>query len=260
MRSVLIQDFIDFLRGAGHSGSERKKWVKRHRENDTTIVIGDSHTYFFSGQEVIRPRKIAYHHGVINSSENLLPEFSPVHIGPVLAYNSNKYGTKTRGREKVDYLIKKRMIARGARVLFCYGEIDVRNHVVRQADHQGIAVERVVDEVLVNYLSFLVSMRDEGLRVACWGPTPSFPDTEKPNDELPAHGDEITRNKAILYFNEQLKKMCQQNGFIFASIAEKLIDEQGRIKPDYFVDGCHLGQKAWLLVDKKDIFNVDVVL
>jgi len=249
MRSVLIQDFIDFLRGAGHSGIERKKWVKRHRENNSIIVIGDSHTYFFSGQEVIRPRKIGYHHGVINSSENLLSEFSPVHIGPVLAYNSNKYGTKTRGREKVDYLIKKRMIERGARVLFCYGEIDIRNHVVRQAENQGIAMERVVDKVLANYLSFLVSMKEEGFRVACWGPTPSFPDTEKPSDELPSHGDEITRNKATLYFNERLENLCQQNNLVFVSIAEKLIDERGRIRQDYFVDGCHLSHKAWSLVD-----------
>jgi hypothetical protein len=251
MRIVLIQDFIDFLRGAGHSGIDRKKWVKRHKENNTLIVIGDSHTYFFSGQAVIRPRKIGYHHGVINSSENLLPEFSPIHIGPVLAYNSNKYGTKTRGREKMDYLIKKRMIERGARVLFCYGEIDIRNHVIRQADHQGIAMECVVDKVLANYLSFLVSMRDEGFRVACWGPTPSFPDAAKPSDEFPSHGDEITRNKATLYFNKQLKKLCQQNNLRFVSIAENLIDERGRTREDYFADGCHLSQKAWSLVAKE---------
>jgi hypothetical protein len=336
MRIVFIQDSIDFFRGAGHSGIERKKWVKRHKENNTIIVIGDSHTYFFSGQEVIRPRKIGYHYGAINSSENLLPEFSPIHIGPVLAYNANTYGTKTRGREKVDYLIKKRMIERGDRVLFCYGEIDVGNHVVRQAvrtqqdsnviypprpaatppeegnekrlcdpfqrrggfeisseeagsdrpneipsegvvpsrpneipsvgevperrggftssgkcSNQEIAIERVVDKVLANYLSFLVSMRDKGFRVACWGPTPSFPDTEHPSDAFPAHGGEITRNKATLYFNEQLKNLCQQNDLVFVSIAEKLIDERGRIRYDYFVDGCHLNQKVWSLVTEE---------
>jgi hypothetical protein len=251
MRSVFIQDTIDFFRGAGHSGFERKKWIRQHKDNRTTIVIGDSHTYFFSGQEVIRPRKIGYHYGAINSSENLLLEFSPIHIGPVLAYNANTYGTKTRGREKVDYLIKKRMIERGARVLFCYGEIDVRNHVVRQASNQGIAMECVVDKVLANYLSFLVSMRDKGFRVACWGPTPSFPDTERPSDAFPAHGGEITRNKATLYFNEQLKNLCQQNDLVFVSIAEKLIDERGRIRQDYFVDGCHLNQKVWSLVTEE---------
>ncbi len=251
MRIVLIQDLIDFLRGAGHSGIERKKWVKRHKENDTIIVIGDSHTYFFSGQEVIRPRKIAYHHGVINSSENLIPEFSPIHIGPVLAYNSDKYGTKTRGREKVAYLIKKRVIERGARVLFCYGEIDIRNHVVHRASNQGIAMERVVDKVLANYLSFLVSMREEGFRVACWGPTPSFPDAANPSDEFPVQGDETTCNKVTLYFNEQLKNLCQQNNLGFISITEKLIDERGRMRQDYFVDGCHLSQKAWSLVAKE---------
>ena len=107
----------------------------------------------------------------------------------------------------------------------------------------------MVDKVLANYLSFLLSMREEGFRVACWGPTPSFPDAEQPNDVFPVHGDEITRNKATLYFNEQLKNLCQQNNLIFVSIAEKLIDERGRIRQDYFVDGCHLSQKAWSLVD-----------
>ncbi|MFA5322580.1 MAG: hypothetical protein WC373_07870 [Smithella sp.] len=251
MRSVFVQDSIDFLRGTGHPGFERKKWIRRHKENDTIIAIGDSHAYFFSGQEVIRPKKIAYHHGAVNSSENLIPGFSPIHIGPVLAYNANKYRTKTRGREKVDYLIKKRLIERGAQVLFCYGEIDIRNHVVRQAGEQGIAVECVVDKILENYLSFLISMRESGLRVACWAPTPSFPDTEQPNDAFPAYGDETTRNRATLYFNEKLKKLCQQNRLIFVSIAEKLIDEHGRIKQDYFVDGCHLNQKAWSLVTEE---------
>jgi hypothetical protein len=248
MRVVFIQDSIDFFRGAGHSGLERKKWLRRHKENNTLIVIGDSHAYFFSGQEVIRPKKIAYHHGAISSSENLLPKFSPIHIGPVLAYNSNKYGTKTHGREKVDYLIKKRLIEPGAQVLFCYGEIDIRNHVVRQASAQGVPVECVVDKVLENYLAFLISMREKGFRVACWGPTPSFPDAEQPNAVFPVHGDEITRNKATLYFNGQLKNLCRQNSLIFVSIAEKLIDERGRIKRDYFFDGCHLGQNAWSLV------------
>jgi hypothetical protein len=254
MRIVFIQDIIDFFRGAGHSGLERKKWIRRHKENNTTVVIGDSHTYFFSGLEVIRPKKIAYHHGAISSSENLLPGFSPIHIGPVLAYNANTYGTKTRGREKVDYLIKKRMIEPSAQVLFCYGEIDIRNHVVRQAGAQGVSVESVVDKILQNYLSFLVSMRDKGFRVACWGPTPSFPDAEQPSEAFPVHGDEITRNRATLYFNGQLRNLCRQNSLGFVSIAEKLIDERGRIRCDYFVDGCHLSQKVWSLVTEEQ-FN-----
>lgn len=248
MRIVFFQDLIDFCCGKGHPSFERIKWSKRHKENNTIIVIGDSHTYFFSGHEFIRPRKIAYHHGVINSSENLLPAFSPIHIGPVLAYNANKYGTKTQGREKMDYLIKKQVIEQGARVMFSYGTIDIRSHVVRQAREHGISIEGMVDKVLTNYLSFLVAMREEGFRVACWGPTPSCPDAEKPSDEFPVCGDEITRNNATLYFNERLKSLCQQNNLSFVSIAEKLIDERGRIRRDYFVDEIHLSQKAWSLV------------
>jgi len=255
MRVTLIQDFIDFCRGKGCPSLERKKWIKRHSQNNSIIVIGDSHTYYFSGQEVIHPQKIAYHHGVINSSENLIPEFSPIHIGPVLAYNANKYETTTRGKEKIDYLISKKVIKRGDPLLFCYGEIDIRNHVVRQARDQGVELERVIDRVLANYLAFLVSMQKEGYQVACWGPTPSFPDREKPNKAFPTFGDEITRNKATLYFNERLKIVCLQSGIGFISIAEKVIDEHGRIKQDYFVDGCHLSQKAWALVAKEQVSN-----
>ena len=135
------------------------------------------------------------------------------------------------------------------------GEIDIRNHVVRQARDQGVAQERVLDRVLENYMSFLVSMREEGYRVACWGPTPSFPDREMPNEAFPTFGDEITRNKATLYFNERLKMLCHQSNMGFISIAEKVIDEQGRIKQDYLVDGCHLSQKAWALVAKEQFSN-----
>ena len=113
----------------------------------------------------------------------------------------------------------------------------------------------MVDKVLANYLSFLLSMRERGFRVACWGPTPSFPDAAKPSDEFPLHGDEITRNKATLYFNEQLKNLCRQNSLVFVSIAQKLIDAHGRVKRDYFFDGCHLGQNAWSLVDAETSFS-----
>jgi len=152
-------------------------------------------------------------------------------------------------------LVAKKVIKRGDPLLFCYGEIDIRNHVVRQARGQGVELERVLDRVLENYLAFLVSMQKEGYRVACWGPTPSFPDGENPNEALPTFGDEITRNSATLYFNERLNRLCQQSGLGFISIAEKLVDEQGRIRKEYFVDGCHLSQKGWALLEKEQVSN-----
>jgi hypothetical protein len=45
------------------------------------------------------------------------------------------------------------------------------------------------------------------------------------------------------------------NNIGFASIAAKLIDDRGRIRQNYFFDGCHLSQKAWPLVVQEPFAN-----
>ena len=66
----------------------------RRSSGDSEVIycIGDSHVSFFSGKDAIVPCWPF-------PSEDMIPFFRTFRLGPVLAYNLVKVGTKTRGRE-----------------------------------------------------------------------------------------------------------------------------------------------------------------
>ena len=125
-----------------------------------------------------------------------------------------------------------------------FGEIDCRVHVLRQAEKRGGDFRPVVDEIAANYLEFLKYAAQEH-PVYVWAAVPSQKDDEQDNPAFPRYGTELQRNAATKYFNCKMKTLCDENGFKFFSIFDKLIDSNGRTKSEYIADGCHLSQKAW---------------
>lgn len=91
-----------------------------HYRNDTIIVLGDSHVNFFSGNEHLSFLPIG--NDINTCLLNTQYLFTPLHIGPCLAYNCNKYHTTYRFREKVEYLCKN-FIKPGAVILCCLGKL-----------------------------------------------------------------------------------------------------------------------------------------
>lgn len=129
------------------------------------FVIGDSHVNFFSGHEKITWFPIIYNNQPIDircSPQPLIKNFFFFHLGPALAYNLNKYGTKTQAREKIDFLLNSGIIPKGSAILCAFGEIDLRVHVLKQAAEKNISFECVADEVLNNYMEFLTTLNNQG--------------------------------------------------------------------------------------------------
>jgi len=246
MKSKTVQYLIDLLMG-------RKRLVIVNNllydlKNLNTIkVIGDSHCNFFSGHELICFKKI--NKTGINNCNDLLDKFTTFHLGPALAYNLNKYNTQTQAREKVEYLIKSQLVPNNSTIICCFGEIDIRVHVLKQAKEQNKSIESVIHNILNNYLEFLLFLKQNN-SVYVWGPIPTQKDGLEENEYIkkyfPCYGTEIDRNKATMIFNQELKKICEENDIGFLSIFDKLIDENYHTKIDYIADGCHLSQKAWV--------------
>ena len=174
----------------------------------------------------------------------MVKNFSIYHLGPALAYNLNKYGTSTQAREKAEFLLKHRVIARGQPVMCVFGEIDCRVHVLRQAEKYGGDFRPVIDGITSNYLEFLQYVSREN-PIYVWGPVASQNDSVEIDTTYPRYGAEVERNKTTEYFNDRMKEICREHGFKFFSIFSSLIDSNYRTKYEYIADTCHLSQRAW---------------
>ncbi len=250
MRIAIFDDIINALRGKGHPFINRRNWVKRHVQHNTIVVIGDSHTLFFAGNDHLKGKKLGYCKGIINTADERVEQFSVIHLGPSLAYNTNKYGTTTRTLEKIDYLIKHRLLRPGDRVLCCFGEIDIRAHVMKHAGLNSGDYKSVTDTILSNYLDFLLNLRSKGLKVCCWGPSAQC----RANAEHSCRGTQVERNRATRYFIERLSALGDKNHFGVVSLFEEMVDKDLVTNEAYLLDGFHLNQKAMALLENKEFF------
>ena len=194
--------------------------------------IGDSHASFFSGYDRIQDEYPA-------RSENKYPFFISYRLGAVLAYSLCKLGTKEKGREKLLELTDQ--LEKGSVLLLCFGEIDCRVHLLKQAQLQQKKIEDTVTDCVHKYISVIEELRAKGFTVCIWNVIPS---SEAYNPEYPAFGTIQERNKVTKLFNLLLKDYTDKNGLPFISIFSNLIDEGMMTKKKYLFDGVHLGQLA----------------
>lgn len=226
--------------------------LKNKNKHKQIIVIGDSHSYFFSGNAILKSKPI-YHdeNGKITYGIGSDKRFCVLGLGSGLAYNVGKYNTTQRIQEKLDFL--DRHFFNSQESLICaFGEIDIRVHVFKHVDQEkNIGFDNVIDNILNNYISFLLKLKSNGKRVIVWGPIASQKDEWITNPEFPRAGNELERNMATYYFNTELEKLCKVNDIEYMSIFKYLIDEDGRTKEKYIFDQCHLGQNARIYLEKE---------
>jgi len=230
-----------FLTDELESGRFAKEAL-RHMQNKTTVVLGDSHVNFFSGSETLN------FHG-IGHDINCCPQindanFSVLHLGPCLAYQCIEPESSTNFWDKLNYLLDN-FIQPGSTLILCLGEIDLRAHVLKQAQKQGVTPEAIVDEIIERYSVLLGLLQQNGYTVYAWGPIASQPDSCPMDPAFPRYGLETERNKATAYFNAKLKEACTTLGVGCLSIFEQMVDEQYRTRMEYLSpDHCHLSQAA----------------
>lgn len=212
--------------------------------HECIFVIGDSHSRFFCGGN----RMLAHN---INGIEFYLPSlvpFYPIHIGPVLAYSLNKYGTSSKGREKFDFLLgrlnQESFIPPGSILLCAFGEIDIRVHILKEAARQRISYEYVVDKVIDNYMDFVQELMKD-YKIIIWGPVASQSDSVGIDPNFPRYGSERERNMVTRYFNLELRRVCTKIGVAFISVFSYLHDGQYMTRHEYYCDPVHLAPDAW---------------
>lgn len=209
-------------------------WL-RPRETARIHCIGDSHTSFFSGQSAMQPRWP-------DRSLDVWPFFRTYRIGPALAYNLCSTGTKSKGRERL-FDVLRRKIHVGERVLLCFGEIDCRAHLIRQSVTRGIPVADLAAECVARYFQVVREVRSLNYQVMIWNVIPPTITTCL-DCEFPVAGTFDERMAVTRVFNGLLLSHCEQEGIPFVSIFDSILNEAGIPDQRFFVDGIHLGPEA----------------
>ncbi len=216
-----------------------------HYKNKSTVVLGDSHVNFFSGNERLTFSSIG--HGI-----NLCPQvnnlnLTVLYLGSGLAYSCLKPDSRTQFSEKLAFL-KKEFIRPGAGIILSLGEIDIRLHILKQSERQGVDIEIIIDQILANYSQLIENLLSEGYHVGCWGPIASQKDNSPADPAFPRYGTERQRNRITVLFNRQLEQICHKLGADFLSILDGMIDKNLDTKEEFLSsDHFHLSQSAMSL-------------
>jgi len=198
--------------------------------------IGDSHSSVFSGNEEMQPIWPV-------RSNDITPYFKSYRIGPATAYQlENK-------KNIINQIIPN--VKDGDHLLFCFGEVDIRAHLLKQSLEQNKDIEIIIDECLEKYIRVVKHYKEIGYDTIIWGPIASWND-EKPYNGGPSYGTSSQRNSITKSFNDKVKKLAISNDIKFVTIFDKMLNEDGSTNSIYLDDwkDCHihLNQKSMELI------------
>jgi hypothetical protein len=203
--------------------------------------IGDSHVSVFGGVNKMSDGWPSVY--------DILPQFRTYKLGPVLAYNT---ATEFHSTRSVLFTILNLIPAKSS-VLLCYGEIDCRVHILKQAELKKTNADIITKECAERYFGTVQEIKNLGFNVIVWAAIPTkscdiFKYVED-KEKYPHYGSYAKRNQITKIFNDTLEQQCKENSILFTSLFDKLIDENLRAKDkEYYIDSVHLSQKAMPLI------------
>jgi hypothetical protein len=190
--------------------------------------IGDSHSAVFSGKEEMQPIWP-------QKSDDKTLFFKSYRIGPATAYQLE---TKI---PIIDDIIRYNVTLKTDYVLFCFGEVDIRAHLIKQMELQNKSCAEIVKECVDRYFSVLLRYKQIGVNVIAWGPIASWHES-KPYTGGPSFGTCLERNIVTEMFNKRLEIRCNQYDVDFITIFYEMIDQNKITIPEYLDnwEGSHI--------------------
>ena len=209
-------------------------------------VVGDSHTLFFSGEDgmhQVKHRRVGlWRPRYITRGLDLLPCFRTRHLGPATAWRAFDHGSSTRGREKIDALLRYELKPED-RVLLSFGEIDCRCHIPKLV-MTGTSVPDAVRPTIDRLLKLATHLQSRGLQVAFWGPAVITARSQTKNGHpLPVVGTFELRSQIARAFGAALHESCLEQNIPGVCLAGMYHDWNKPAAPEFFSDGFHLSQR-----------------
>jgi hypothetical protein len=203
--------------------------------------IGDSHSAVFSGKEEMQPIWPI-------PSNDISPYFRSYRIGAATAYQlANKIPI-------IDSIINSRVNKDVDKVLFCFGEVDIRAHLKKQMEVKNEPITSIVRECVDRYFDVIQHYKNMGIDMLVWGPIASWHDSKKYTGG-PSFGTNIERNNITKEFNDYLKELCSKNNIGFVSIFYDMVNSNNETIPTFLDDWdgshIHLSQRSMPLIIKR---------
>ena len=199
--------------------------------------IGDSHASVFSGKDEMQPVWP-------DRSNDILPYFRSYRIGPATAYNLfNKIPV-------ISEILYTQVDKENDTVVFCFGEVDIRAHLIKQQQLQNKPLSEIVEECVRRYSEVIIYFIQQGYKVAVWSPIASWGDN-KPY-KGPSFGTNSERNLATAFFYLFLLKYLSVYNTPILSIFVDMIKDDFTTETSFLDDweDCHihLNQRAMPLI------------
>jgi hypothetical protein len=210
--------------------------------------IGDSHVSLYNGIGKINCISENGKHSAFDSLEN----FYTYRIGSYLAYNLSKkdHPVHIKTLNIIETLPSSDFI------LLSLGEIDCRNHIIKQATIKGITLFESTKITVESYIKG-IELLNAKHNLILQGRHPSFNATKltlEEKDEFGYRGTLYERNYVSRLFTEMLIKHASKiNQITVIDLFSKLMNANGERKDEYYMDAIHLNNKCLSLL--KDEFT-----
>lgn len=212
-------------------------------------VIGDSHTAIFTGTNSIQKKWPYTEKGeeIEKDDFHTIPFFKTYRINAGTAYNS-----QIKAIPIINDIIDKGYIKNNDYIIFSYGEVDCRAHLIKQFKLQNRNENEIIKDCVDRLIQTLLYYKNKNIKIIAYGPGPTFKDKNK--HTVPINrwfGNENQRNKVTDYFNSYYKKKCNENNIPFFTLFYDLIDEHYNTLDGYHLnDSMHLSIKVIPLIIK----------
>ena len=149
----------------------------------------------------------------------------------------------TFGRLGLNLLnIKNRGVKEGDTVIFCFGEIDCRNHVHKHIT-RNTNYKNVIDRLVINYFNAIKQniSQYKNLTTCIYNVVPPHRYRREPADHpYPFLGTDEQRKMYYTYMNERLKLLCLHTNMIYFDIYDECCDETGFLKKEISDGNVHV--------------------
>lgn len=188
---------------------------------EKTVVISDSH-----GEHIF--------------SNNTM--FDVKHIGPRTAFKLNVHNDMVMGALEG---------AKDRKILFIFGEIDCRRHIILKSIKNNITTDDLIYSTSFAYINYVSDLKSIGYDISIFNVVPPGEYTTG------CCGSLYDRKVVTEKMNLCLNKMCGDSNLLFVDIYRYLINDSGFRRCELVSDEAHLNSKVVdIFMDKYRFFNM----
>jgi len=159
------------------------------------------------------------------------------HLGPILCYS---FGIEKLNRCNISNF----NIMDGDSVIFCFGEIDCRNHINKYISDDN-DYNKIISNIVNNYFDAIdinISTCKKNLKyIFVYNVIPPIRyRKEAPDHPFPYLGTDDERKNYVLCFNKHIERKCLEKKYIFFNIYDDIKDKEGFLKKELSDNNCHL--------------------